>query len=226
MIFKGFRFGLMLQFAVGPVCFYILSSAITGGLAPALAGVAAVTLVDAVWVLLAGLGIFSLLHRPKTQAVFRVGGALLVGLYGLLMILGALGVNLLPGGQVDSTAGNASTAGSFLFALILTATNPATILFWVGVFGAKAANDRLTPRQLAGFGLGAILATPGFLALVAAVGVLTGRALPPEAGTLTTAAIGSILIAFAVKKLLPARQRTITLTTAARLYRRGGRRTS
>lgn len=39
MIFKGFKFGILLQFAVGPVCLYLFQTAVSFGLQPALIGI-------------------------------------------------------------------------------------------------------------------------------------------------------------------------------------------
>lgn len=37
-LFDGFKFGIMLQIAVGPVCFFIFQISISQGLIPALLG--------------------------------------------------------------------------------------------------------------------------------------------------------------------------------------------
>ena len=46
MIAKGFRFGLLLQFALGPMTLLIFQIAVASGFAVAIQGVVGVTLVD------------------------------------------------------------------------------------------------------------------------------------------------------------------------------------
>ncbi|MDD2994424.1 MAG: lysine transporter LysE, partial [Pygmaiobacter sp.] len=60
---KGLRFGLLLQLAVGPVCLFVFSSAARYGTAVALAAVLGVALVDAAEMALAAAGAGRLLQK-------------------------------------------------------------------------------------------------------------------------------------------------------------------
>ena len=55
---RGLRLGIILQLSIGPVCLFILHTAIARGITEALKAVLAVVLVDAFYILLAlyGLG--------------------------------------------------------------------------------------------------------------------------------------------------------------------------
>ncbi|MBE0601599.1 MAG: LysE family transporter, partial [Firmicutes bacterium] len=56
MIVKGLRFGMALQLAVGPLCFLTFQTAAERGFAAGLLVALAVTLADALFVALSGLG--------------------------------------------------------------------------------------------------------------------------------------------------------------------------
>jgi len=51
MLIKGFRFGMILQIAVGPLCLFIFQTAVTSGFFTAMIGVMGVALVDALYIL-------------------------------------------------------------------------------------------------------------------------------------------------------------------------------
>lgn len=62
---KGFRLGILLQLAIGPVCLYVFNTGVNEGLLKAEAGILAVILVDAFLMVLAALGLTALRNgRP------------------------------------------------------------------------------------------------------------------------------------------------------------------
>ena len=65
MIWKGFRFGLLLQIAVGPICLFIFQTAAGSGFWIAEIGVLGVTIVDVFYILAAILGIGFILTKYK-----------------------------------------------------------------------------------------------------------------------------------------------------------------
>ncbi|WP_409228747.1 LysE family transporter, partial [Gudongella sp. SC589] len=65
VIFSGFRFGMILQLAIGPISLLVLQTAITRGLSQAMLGVLGVTLVDAVFVIAAILGLGAVINKNK-----------------------------------------------------------------------------------------------------------------------------------------------------------------
>lgn len=198
MVYKGFRFGMLLQLSVGPVCLFVLQTAGTAGLPAALTVVLAVALVDAAYILLAGTGEAALLNRGGVQRVLRILGFTLLLLFGLNMALGAFGAALLP--EIHLLSG-AQPDSFFVQGILLTASNPLTILFWSGVFASQAA-DRLDRRQLLGFGLGCVLSTLVFLTGVAALGRALGSLLPAPVVAGLNAFVGLLIIAFGIKLLI------------------------
>lgn len=198
-VFRGFRFGMLLQLSVGPVCLFIFRSAGVAGFWAAIPAVLAVALVDAAYILLAGTGVAAALRRPGVTRGLRVSGSVLLALFGADMILGALGLGLLPSVRLFA---DARPQGLFAQALLLTASNPLTILFWSGVFAAQAAARPMGRRQLLGFGLGCVLSTIAFLTAVAALGTLLGSLLPPAVIAWLNALVGAALIVFGIRLLI------------------------
>lgn len=199
-IWRGFRFGMLLQLAVGPVCLTVFSTAAAQGFWPAFRFVLGVALVDGVYLTLSGLGAAKLLAGQKTARLCRGLGAAVLVLFGLDAIAGALGMSLLPAVRLFSA--NAA-AGEFMRGILLTASNPLTILFWGGVFSAQLADRPLTGARLAGFGAGCVLSTLGFLSAVAAAAGFAGGFLPQTAIRLLNAGVGVALLVFAVRLARP-----------------------
>ena len=67
--FEGLKFGLLLQFAVGPMCLMVFNTAQNTGFFVAMSLVIAIALVDAFYILLASLGASKLLGKEKVEKV-------------------------------------------------------------------------------------------------------------------------------------------------------------
>lgn len=67
MIIKGFRFGMILQLAVGPVCLFIFQTAVSSGALIAFLGVAGVSVVDAAFIIAAIFGLGAILNKKNEQ---------------------------------------------------------------------------------------------------------------------------------------------------------------
>lgn len=200
MIVKGFRFGLLLQLAVGPVFVFVLNQASTGGFASGMAAVAAVTLVDAAYIGLATAGISRLAALEKHRKPFTIIGAAVILVFSVDILLGAVSrFSLIP-----RISGMAGRGGAFGQALLLAVSNPLTILFWSGVFSARIAEDQMDAVSMFRFGLGAVLSTVVFLALIAGAGVLLHDFLPPVAMKVLNIAVALFLLYFAVMKIVQA----------------------
>lgn len=195
---EGFKFGMLLQIAIGPVCMYIFSLGTSHNFIEAQSGVLGVVLADGLYMSLALLGMSSFIKDEKVQRKFNVFGAIIVILFGLELLLGYFGISILPKFNIFNKAGGELP---FLKAFFLTAANPMTILFWIGVFSTKLSNSNLDKKETGSFGLGALLATLVFLSLVSFVGTLTNSFLSPEALVLLNSAVGGVLLYFGIKKL-------------------------
>jgi threonine/homoserine/homoserine lactone efflux protein len=193
----GTRFGLLLQLAVGPVCLFVLRTGTEQGVGHGLAAVAGVALVDALYIALAGLGVTRWAESGRARRVLQWGGAAIVALFGLDVISAAVGYPLLP--PVIGGLALAGGSSAFLSAVLLTASNPLTIVFWAGVFSAKVAAERYRTTELWSFSTGCVLATVVFLIAVAFGGALVGRLAPGRVLVGLNVAVGCALLYFAFR---------------------------
>ena len=197
MILKGFRFGMLLQIAVGPVCLFIFQAAIASGFLAAEMGVLGVVLVDTLYILLAILGIGALLDKfAKAKLVLKYFGAAVLVIFGLSNILGSFGISFLPGLNLEASHDSHTI---FSKVLILTLSNPLTILFWAGVFSTKLVEEKMERREIYLFGCGAVLSTAFFLSLVAASGSLINSFISPALINILNAIVGVVLVFFGLR---------------------------
>jgi threonine/homoserine/homoserine lactone efflux protein len=197
MIYKGFRFGLLLQIAIGPVCLFIFQTAIASGFFTAETGVLAVVLVDAFFIFAAILGMGTLINRfSKTKAILKYFGAFVLILFGLSNILGVFNISFLPGLNLSPSV---HSRNIFITMLLLTLSNPLTILFWAGVFSTKLVEENFKQNEVYLFGCGAVLSTAFFLTGVALIGSLVNTFINEEFIMILNLAVGLVLILFGVK---------------------------
>jgi threonine/homoserine/homoserine lactone efflux protein len=198
LLLKGLKFGMILQFAIGPVCIYTFSIGSNEGFFSAENAVFAVVLVDFIFVLLAILGISSFIKNEKVQNYFKILGALIVGFFGLNIILGAFGINIMPNINLFGVKNVGST---FVDGFLLTASNPLTILFWTGVFSTKISQGKMKSADVYFFGIGAVNATLLFLSTIAIIGSIAKTFIPAFAIKGLNVLVGLILVFFAINKL-------------------------
>ncbi|MGG4553570.1 LysE family transporter [Paenibacillus sp. FSL W8-0186] len=198
VVLRGFRFGMILQLAVGPVCIYIFNVASKQGLLEAAAGVAAVTFVDAMFILLAVFGVASFMERPEVNRGLRIFGFAVLLAFGMNLVLSAFGIELLSHFRISNVA---EVDRPFLSSLLLTASNPLTIVFWAGLFTAKIAEGGLSKTGIYAFGLGTVLSTLVFLLFVALGGSIIGQFLPKTLLQILDGVVGVLILYFAVRMI-------------------------
>jgi len=194
MLWRGFRFGMMLQFAVGPVCLLTFIASSSFGVAAGEAIAAAATLVDAVYIGVSVGSVVKLMKNVVVQQRIKAGGALILAAFGAYMIW-QVSCDSLP--QV--TLFGSSSMDFFLEGVILTASNPLTILFWGGVFAAQVTEHHLQSHDMVLFGSGCVLSTFMFLTAVNFLGIFAGQFLPPHIILGLNGLVGAALIYFALK---------------------------
>ena len=142
MIFRGFRFGMILQLAIGPVCMFVFQTSLSQGFWAGFSGVLGTAVTDGTEILLAIWGMGAVLQRSRTARTFsRWFGAGILFAFGLNTLLGAFGIALLPSLSLFAGRGSGSV---FIQAILLALSNPLTIVFWAGVFAAKIAEENLS----------------------------------------------------------------------------------
>lgn len=196
MTLKGFRFGMLLQIAVGPICLFIFQTALLNGLFPGMIGVIGVTTIDALYILAAILGIGTLIDKfPKLKVYLKYFGAIVLIVFGLSNILGVFGINIIPSFQ----GGSGSGENVLYKTMILTLSNPLTILFWAGVFSTKMVEEKMSQKEMYQFGFGAVMATLIFLSAVVLIGMTFKTFVPDALINILNALVGCILVLFGLR---------------------------
>ncbi|MDF2065507.1 LysE family transporter [Bacillus sp. Cr_A10] len=203
MIWKGFRFGLFLQIAVGPVCIFIFQTAATSGFFIAEIGVLGVAIVDVFYILAAIFGIGTLLNKyKKLKSIIHYFGAAVLITFGISNIIGFFYSS--PIVSMDQSAGN-----TLWKALLLTLSNPLTILFWAGVFSTKIGEENIKQKDLYSFGFGAVLSAFIFLTIISMLGTYVTILLEPKMIMGLNLLVGIVLLLFGVKNLVKHRRNNV-----------------
>lgn len=200
MLLKGFRLGMLLQLSVGPVCIMVMNVSAAGGFWFGMVPVLAIALIDALYIALSCMGVAALIRKTRVRRIVQAVGCLVLVLFGANTLLdGGLQVALLP----DLAWFNGGSGQSlFIQGLLLTASNPLTIVFWGGIFSAQVMERELDNVQLFFFALGCVLATVVFLTAVAFLGSMVRDFLPQLVIRILHMAVGGLLIFFGIRLLL------------------------
>ncbi len=196
-ISQGFKFGMMLQFAIGPVCIFIFQTASLKGFFSAEAGVLGVALMDGIFITAAVLGIGSLMEKNNVKTVLKLFGSCILLIFGTSIILNQFGIGFLPAFSFQSS----ESSNAFVKAMILTASSPLTIIFWAGVFSAKIAEEGMGKKDINYFGFGALISTLFFLTLISLLGTFIKGLLSYNVIKILNIAVGILLIYFSIRML-------------------------
>ena len=198
-LISGFKFGLMLQFAIGPITLFVFQVSVASGFGAGIMGMIGATIADALFVAAAILGLGAVMHKTiGLQKYMQLFGAIIMVFFGTYIILSSLGIQLLP-------ALNLVDAGAYdsivLKVFILTLANPMTVLYWTGVFATQIIEKKMLTKDLWIFGFGAVATTAIALTLVSAVGSGLKVFVGPMVLTALNVLVGIVLVVFGVKLL-------------------------
>ena len=193
----GLKFGMLLQLAVGPMCLMVFSTARNDGFLIALTLVFSIALVDAFYIILAGLGVSKILDNPKLSKLFKILGSLVLMIFGINIVLNAFNINIIPGLNLKSTSSNI-----FIQGLILTLSNPITIVFWGSLLTTKIIEDKLNRKEIAMFSAGLVSSTLIFLTFVALLGTMLSNFISENISSLMNVIIGVLIIFWGIKMLV------------------------
>lgn len=197
MIWKGIRFGMFLQIAVGPICIFIFQIAATSGFLAAETGVLGVALIDGLYILAAIFGIGKMLNKyRRLKEIIRYFGAAVLVVFGLSSIAGLFGLSIIPSLKFLSQQ---SIETVFWKTLVLTLSNPLTILFWAGVFATKLAEENIKQKDIYSFGLGAVLSTLIFLTFISILGSFLTIFFNPVVLKVSNVIVGITLVIFGIR---------------------------
>ncbi len=169
-LLTGVVVGFVVSVPLGPVAAVTIRMALRRDRRTALALAVGSGAVDSVYAVLAYLGVAQILARePRAMTAMYAIGAV------VLAVLGVQSLRERPP-PADSHADPAGLARGLATGALLTATNPAAILLWIGLAGTAFAGLAL-PRMVAaaiGVGLGGIAWLAGVAELSLRGGALFG----------------------------------------------------
>lgn len=194
---SGLKFGMLLQIAVGPMCLMVFNTAKNVGFLVALSLVLAIALVDAFYITLASFGVSKLLEKDKVKKIFKIIGSLVLIIFGLNIVLNVFGINIIPGLNLKPTSSNIFVQG-----LVLTLSNPITIVFWGSVLTTKIIEDKMHKKELTIFSIGLVSATLLFLTGVAILGTILSSFIPNNISNILNVIVGILIIFFGIKMLV------------------------
>jgi threonine/homoserine/homoserine lactone efflux protein len=195
---NGLATGLLLQFAIGPVFFFIVNLTIQRTILDGLVAVLAVTIVDYLYITLAILGVGKLLERKKVKKVFGIISSTVLIIFGWIIIKGVIGSDV--SANVNTTSSNLLT--SFTSVFFLTISSPMTIVFFTSLFATKAVELNYTKQELLIFGLSTGSATFIFLGTSVILFSLIGGAIPIMLIRLLNILVGILLIGYGAVRLV------------------------
>lgn len=196
LILKGFKFGIIIQLAVGPVCLFIFNQASEKGLVIALVGVIGVAIVDLMYIMLSIWGIRSFIENKKV--ILKYFGSIVLVSFGIKTIVDAISSGEVRQVYIDEY----SYIKSFITSIILTGSNPLTIVFWAGVFSTKVSEENLNRKDEIKFGVGAVLATLIFLSAISVIGQFTHTFLEENYISILNIIVGIFLCIFGLRLIL------------------------
>ena len=189
--FSGLKFGMLLQIAVGPMCLMVFNTAKNVGFLVAMSLVLAIALVDAFYITLASIGVSKLLEKEKVKKVFKIIGSLVLVIFGLNIILNVFGINIIPGLDLKP-----NTTNIFIQGLVLTLSNPITIVFWGSVLTTKIIKDKFKKKELIWFSIGLVSSTLFFLTFIAILGMFLSSFIPENISNILNIIVGILIIFF------------------------------
>ncbi len=200
IIRNGLLTGLVLQLAVGPVFFFIVNLPLQKSFFDGLIAVLAVTLVDYLYITFALLGVGKMLEKKKLKKILGFFSSLVLILFGGIMIKGLSAVAIFDNGGTVPAASN--LLKSFSAAFFLTLSNPMTIVFFTGLFVAKAVEYNYEKRELFTFGLATGAATFIFLGGAVMLVAFVGNRIPFIVVQLLNGLVGILLIGYGIVRLV------------------------
>jgi threonine/homoserine/homoserine lactone efflux protein len=198
MILKGFKFGMLLQFAVGPVCIFIFQMASLKGFYIAETGVLGAALIDGLYIVAAILGIASIVNRTNIRFALKIFSVVVLFIFGFSTILSQFNISFFPDLGIHSITNSNNV---FISTIILTISSPLTIIFWASVFSTKILEENLKRKAVYKFGFGAVLATIFFLSLIALIGSFAKVFFPIYIIQILNIIVGLLLIYFSIRMI-------------------------
>ncbi|MCR4328391.1 MAG: LysE family transporter [Patescibacteria group bacterium] len=189
---NGLITGFILQFAVGPAFFFVISLSLQKTVFDGIAGAGGVAFADYFYITLAIVGVGKLLTHKKVRKTFGVISSVVLILFGVMIIKSITGENI----STDAIASPVGILSSFTAALLLTISSPLTIVTVTSLFTVKALEYNYTKHDLVIFGVAMGLSTFLFMGSSAIVMSLIKNTVPISFVQVSNAIVALLLIGY------------------------------
>jgi threonine/homoserine/homoserine lactone efflux protein len=184
------------------MCLLVFNTSVKSGFWVGMSLVFAIAFIDLLYIVLSGLGVGAIIDREDIKIVMKFFGAIVLLVFGANIIANAFHFSILPTVQLFTKTNEKSI---FVQGLLLTASNPLTIIFWSGIFSTQVIENNYNKVQLRYFGLGCVLSTVCFLTFVALLGTIISNFLSIPVMKVLNISIGFVIIYFGLRLLFKRR---------------------
>lgn len=197
ILMNGLLTGLFLQLAIGPIFFFVLSTAAESDLIVAWAGVLGVVLADYIYVALSILGIAKLIDHPKVKKTFGIISAAVIIAFGAYLLWEAI-----RGARGLAVSDERTMAGAFATCFFLTISSPLSLFFWSSVFAVRAIEKNYNKKDITIFGIGAGLSTLLFLGAAVTIVSAVNASLPANLVGILNIIVAVVMIGYGLVRFI------------------------
>jgi threonine/homoserine/homoserine lactone efflux protein len=195
ILFDGLKFGFFMQLAIGPLALMVLNTSSQNGYMDGLILVVGIIIIDMLYMFLACIGVSKLLQNKKLQNILKITGAIILLMFGINNIISIFELSIFPKIYIQKYEYT-----NILFkGIILTASNPLTIIFLSGIFTSRIIEKNYSQKNVFIFACGCIIARIFFLILLVVIGYVIHNFLPIEILKMLNVIVGIIIIYFGIK---------------------------
>ena len=191
VIKRGLFLGLIIQLAIGPIFFFIVNLSLQKTLLDGLMGVLAATVVTYIYIALSVFGIGKILEEEKFKKIFGIISSIVLIIFGGIIISGAIN-----SGDIEIAVNTSNLFASFTSVFLLAISNPLSIVFFTGLFSAKAIEHNYTKNELYFFGFGTGLSTFIFMGGAILLVSFLKEAIPIIVMQILNIAVGVLIIGY------------------------------
>ena len=191
VIKRGLFLGLIIQLAIGPIFFFIVNLSLQKTLLDGLMGVLAATVVTYIYIALSVFGIGKILEEEKFKKIFGIISSIVLIIFGGIIINGAIN-----SGDIEIAVNTSNLFASFTSVFLLAISNPLSIVFFTGLFSAKAIEHNYTKNELYFFGFGTGLSTFIFMGGAILLVSFLKEAIPIIVMQILNIAVGVLIIGY------------------------------
>ena len=197
-IIDGFKFGMVPQLIIGPICLLVFHTAENNGFFFTIPLILLIALIDVCYVTGACLGVQKLLEGKKKRVkdIIQIIGAVILILFGINTILIVFNINVIPGFSLVP-----NTQSILLKGFIISITNPITIIFWGSVLTTIFLEDKMKKKEQVFFCIGIICSTLFFLPIVAFLGATISHLISYKVRIILNIGIGIYMMIFGFQRL-------------------------